>query len=152
MLVLPFRGFAAMTAKIVFQATDGTNGLELWITDGTAVGTSLLKDINAGGASSSPGFITSLGSGRALFSASDGTNSLFFRNVVTVDGWPMPAMGWVMVKASVSALLASLTSIAIGLRPKESSIAVSQAVANAIVVGVIVALLVHAVVSTLTAI
>ena len=78
--------------------------------------------------------------------------SLFFRNVVTVDGWPMPAMGWVMVKASVSALLASLTSIAIGLRPKESSIAVSQAVANAIVVGVIVALLVHAVVSTLTAI
>lgn len=78
--------------------------------------------------------------------------SLFFRNVITPDGWPMPLMGWVVVKAAASALLAGVAAILIGLRPKESSIAVSHSVANAIVVGVIVALLVHAVVSTLTAI
>ena len=60
--------------------------------------------------------------------------------------------GGILAVLTAGTLLASLTSIAIGLRPKESSIAVSQAVANAIVVGVIVALLVHAVVSTLTAI
>ena len=79
-------------------------------------------------------------------------HGLFFRNVITPEGWPMPVMVWVVVKAALSALLAAITSILIGLRPKESSIAVSQAVANAIVVGVIVALLVHAVVSTMTAI
>jgi ELWxxDGT repeat protein len=43
-----------MTAQILFQATDGTNGFELWITDGTTAGTSLLKDIVAGSGSSSP--------------------------------------------------------------------------------------------------
>jgi ABC-type transporter Mla maintaining outer membrane lipid asymmetry permease subunit MlaE len=78
--------------------------------------------------------------------------SLFFRNVLSSQGWPMPLMGWVMVKAGVSALLASITSIVIGLQPKTSSIAVSKAVADAIVAGVIVALSVHAVISILTAI
>ena len=29
-----------------FQANDGTNGSELWITDGTPLGTKLIKDIN----------------------------------------------------------------------------------------------------------
>jgi energy-coupling factor transporter ATP-binding protein EcfA2 len=78
--------------------------------------------------------------------------SLFFRNVITADGWPLAAMGWVVVKAAVSGLLASITSIIIALGPKSSSLAVSRSVANAIVVGVIVALLVHAVISALTAI
>ena len=41
--------------------------------DGTAAGTSLLKDINGGGGSS-PAYITSLGNGSALFRAYDGTN------------------------------------------------------------------------------
>lgn len=78
--------------------------------------------------------------------------SLFFRNVLTPDGWPSAAMGWVVVKAAVSGFLASVTSILIALGPKDSSVAVSRSVANAIVVGVIVALLVHAVISALTAI
>lgn len=78
--------------------------------------------------------------------------SLFFRNVLTPDGWPSAAMGWVVVKAAVSGFLASISSILIALGPKDSSVAVSRSVANAIVVGVIVALLVHAVISALTAI
>ena len=32
--------------QICFQANDGTNGAELWTSDGTSVGTALLKDIN----------------------------------------------------------------------------------------------------------
>lgn len=78
--------------------------------------------------------------------------TLFFRNMVTEDGWPLPAMGWVVVKAALSGFFAAITSIFIALGPKTSSLDVSRSVANAIVAGVIVALLVHAVISALTAI
>ena len=35
--------------KFVFQATDGTYGKELWVTDGTSGGTTLVKNINTTG-------------------------------------------------------------------------------------------------------
>ena len=63
-----------MTAQILFKAFDSTNGSELWITDGTTAGTSLLTDIYAGNSGSFPRYITSLGNGSALFQATDGTN------------------------------------------------------------------------------
>ena len=72
-----------MAGQILFQATDGTNGFELWTTDGTAAGTSLLKDIRTGGNGSSPAYITSLGNGSALFQANDGTNG---RELWITDG------------------------------------------------------------------
>ncbi len=34
--------------KVYFKAEDGTNGSELWVSDGTAAGTSMLKDIDPG--------------------------------------------------------------------------------------------------------
>jgi len=77
---------------------------------------------------------------------------LFFRNVIGPDGWPVWVMVWVVIKAAVSGLLAAISSILIALGPKTSSLAVSRSVANAIVVGVIIALLVHAIISALTAI
>ena len=40
--------------KLYFSANDGQNGMELWSSDGTANGTTLLKDIVSGSASSSP--------------------------------------------------------------------------------------------------
>lgn len=40
--------------KLYFAANDGQNGMELWTSDGTTAGTSLLKDILIGSASSSP--------------------------------------------------------------------------------------------------
>src|ERR1044072_4625054 len=39
--------FTQLGDKIIFQATTAAEGRELWITDGTPVGTHLLKDINA---------------------------------------------------------------------------------------------------------
>ena len=37
-------GFAALgDGRMVFQANDSTNGLELWVTDGTEAGTVLVK-------------------------------------------------------------------------------------------------------------
>jgi ELWxxDGT repeat protein len=35
--------------KIVFVADDGTNGQELWMSDGTTAGTTMIKDIHPGG-------------------------------------------------------------------------------------------------------
>ena len=81
---------------------------------------------------------------RALF------RTQFFRNVLTADGWPLPTMGWVVVKAALSALLSAGSSILIALRPQPSSQAVNHSVANAIVIGVILTLIVHAAISILT--
>jgi len=49
-------------------ATDGTHGIEVWKTDGTAAGTTLLKDIAEGAASSNPTHFAVVGS-RAYFTA-----------------------------------------------------------------------------------
>src|ERR1700722_4302971 len=62
-----------VTARRCSKPATG-RGRELWVTDGTAAGTSLVKDINPGGYSSYPGDITAIGNGKALFSANDGTH------------------------------------------------------------------------------
>lgn len=43
-----------MDGKLYFQATEPTHGQELWASDGTEAGTTLVKDINPGSASSFP--------------------------------------------------------------------------------------------------
>lgn len=48
------REFIVFNNKLIFNANDGTNGDELWISDGTSIGTIVLKDINTGSSSSSP--------------------------------------------------------------------------------------------------
>jgi ELWxxDGT repeat protein len=69
--------FAALPdGRLVFQAEDGTNGNELWVTDGTANGTTLIKDIAPGSIygspySSSPSYFTALPDGRLVFQAYD---------------------------------------------------------------------------------
>ncbi|MEQ1715239.1 MAG: hypothetical protein ABL907_04520 [Hyphomicrobium sp.] len=56
----------------VFSADNGINGSEVWITNGTAAGTSLLRDIYGGPATSYPlyGFYST--GNQLLFSANDG--------------------------------------------------------------------------------
>ena len=75
---------------LFFQANDGTNGAELWKSDGTSSGTVMLKDINSGGGSSYPTDFTVVG------------NSLYFQADVT-SGYELwktdgTASGTVMVK------------------------------------------------------
>ncbi len=75
--------FARLGNEVIFAANDGVNGLELWITDGTTVGTRLLKNINLGaGVGSSPANITSFGS-RVVFTADDSING---RELWITDG------------------------------------------------------------------
>ena len=63
----------ALGDYLYFQQSDATNGGELWRTDGTAAGTTLVKDINSGSSWSYPSNFTLFG-GYLYFSADDGTN------------------------------------------------------------------------------
>ena len=57
---------------IYFQADDGTNGTELWKSDGTSSGTVMVKDINSGSSRSYLEHLTAVGN-TLYFSADDGT-------------------------------------------------------------------------------
>ena len=66
--------FAALgDGRLVFVAYDGTTGHELWVTDGTTVGTTLLKEINPGPRDPLTPSFTALGDGRLVFTADDGS-------------------------------------------------------------------------------
>ena len=69
--VLPGRLLPLATPS---KATDGTNGTELWKSDGTASGTVMVKDINSGG-SSDPDELAFVGN-TLYFQADDGTNGV----------------------------------------------------------------------------
>ena len=65
--------FTAVGNTLCFRADDGTNGYELWKSDGTASGTVMVKDIRSGSGHSYPSYLTAVGS-TLFFRADDGTN------------------------------------------------------------------------------
>ena len=64
--------FVAVGGILFFTANDGSSGMELWKSDGTAAGTVIVRDINPLG-SASPQFLTAVG-GTLFFFASDGVS------------------------------------------------------------------------------
>ena len=66
--------YAYTDTYLFFAGTDGTNGNEVWKTDGTAAGTSLVQDVNPGSDDALPVF-TLLSSGTLFFGATDGNHS-----------------------------------------------------------------------------
>src|SRR5207302_399773 len=65
-----------------FSAENGTNGRELWKSDGTEAGTVLVKDINPGSSSGIPAYLTNV-NGTLFFDADDGVHG---RELWTSDG------------------------------------------------------------------
>jgi ELWxxDGT repeat protein len=65
---------------LYFSATDGTHGHELWRSDGTENGTTLVKDIRTGGDSSSPSYLT------VMEDIANNKNYLYFRADNGTDG------------------------------------------------------------------
>ena len=61
-------GFTSLgNGAVVFSADDGTNGEELWISDGTTTNTRLVKDIEEGSTGSLPTGFGAIGNGKAIF-------------------------------------------------------------------------------------
>jgi ELWxxDGT repeat protein len=81
----------AVGNTLYFRANDGTNGTELWKSDGTASGTVMVKDINSGSSSSSPNYLTAVGN-TLYFAADNGTNGT---ELWKSDG---TSLGTIMVK------------------------------------------------------
>jgi uncharacterized repeat protein (TIGR01451 family) len=80
--VLSSAGFAALRRNVVFPATDGVTGEELWTSDGTAAGTVRLADIRPGALSSGISDLTA-GRDKVWFLADDGTHG---RELWVTDG------------------------------------------------------------------
>ena len=76
--------FTKLGTKVIFAATDETKGREIWRTDGTAVGTKMIKDINPSGDSWPNGF--HVVNGYALFSADNGGGEELWRTDGTATG------------------------------------------------------------------
>lgn len=99
--------FTTFNNKTYFTADNGTNGRELWVTDGTTTGTSMVKDINAGAGSSNPTQFTKLGN-KLYFVANDGAKG---RELWVTDG---TTAGTLMVK-DINTQRDAMSPIALGI-------------------------------------
>ena len=86
-----------------FAGNDGSNGVELWKSDGTDVGTVMVKDIQAGSNSSSPKSLVNV-NGTLYFTANNGTNG---EELWKSDG---TAAGTVMVRDILAGINSSTPS------------------------------------------
>ena len=92
---------------LFFTADDGVHGRELWKTDGTFGGTSIVSDIHAGASGSSPSSLTDV-NGTLYFSADDGVNG---RELWKTDGTAEGTVRVLDINPAGSSSPAHLTSV-----------------------------------------
>ncbi len=81
----PFDRVAAIGETLFFVAETETSGSEVWKTDGSELGTALVKDIVSGAGGSNPNYLTSLGD-TVLFTASQFLDNELWRTDGTEAG------------------------------------------------------------------
>ena len=74
------------TGKALFSATDNFHGSELWITDGTTAGTTLVRDIEPLSSNAYLAGLASLGNGKAVFSERAFKNAAHSYQLWVTDG------------------------------------------------------------------
>src|SRR5262249_38487383 len=84
-------GRMKVNGTLLSAADDGTQGIELWKSDGTAAGTVLVGDIQPGSASSSPTSLTNV-SGTLFFTADDGIHGRELWKLVGDQTQPPPTL------------------------------------------------------------
>jgi ELWxxDGT repeat protein len=77
---------AALGDDLLFAADDGVHGVELWITDGTALGTRMVLDLQPGYGSSAIQNLTTAGDQAFFVAQSDGQHSALWRTDGTAKG------------------------------------------------------------------
>ena len=111
----PINGFYIYTtAALYFAANNGTNGRELWKSDGTSGGgTSMVADIIPGSAGSNPELNGLLVNGKILFEATNGDDPVL-TDLYAVDGTfftlPVSIVDFTVMPASADAILNWRTS------------------------------------------
>lgn len=66
-------GYGVLNGKLYFAGKTAAEGIELWVTDGTPGGTSMVKNINTGAADSEPKYGFVVYNSNIYFTANDGT-------------------------------------------------------------------------------
>jgi ELWxxDGT repeat protein len=79
-------GLVNLNGKLFFAATDGSNGFELWTSDGSPAGTVLVKDIYPGSAGSLDGTWLTNVNGTLYFAAADPTSYGLWQSDGTAAG------------------------------------------------------------------
>lgn len=95
------------SAAFFFAANDGTNGNELWKTDGTDAGTTMVEDINSGPDNANP-ILSIVNNHKIIFSATDGddpVNTDLFVVTGNFDPLPVRLTGFSVTKQNSDALL-----------------------------------------------
>ena len=112
--------FAIGDGRVLFRARDIDHGIEMWVTDGTSEGTTLLNDIYPGPSSSmhpSPSNwdMAQLPDGRVLFTANDGVHgqelwvtdgteagTMMLKDINPGEAWSQPSFSyWALVGREV---------------------------------------------------
>ena len=97
----------AVGSTLFFTANDGTDGSQLWESNGTSNGTVMVTDINPGGVGLAPKSLTAVGS-TLFFAANDGTHgSQLWESNGTSSGTVMVTM----INGTAGCYLSSLTNV-----------------------------------------